>query len=375
MPIETFQRSQLSAQAGHNPEIARVSCAAVSKCCCSKCTPGLCGEELGDPWTIAGWLADPCHDCPWDFGGWTQTGYHTESTGLFNSIPDRANVHQQWFYLERAASPSNGGMDWGLRLDVMYGIDADDTQSFGNEPGTWDFQNGFDRGGGYGWAIPQLYGEIAWEDISVIFGHFYTLVGYEVVTAPDNFFYSHAYTMYNSEPFTHTGVLSTLTLTEKVTGYAGWTLGWDTGFNQNQGGNSFLGGFSVQVTDSTAITYITTFGDFGDRGEGYSHSIVMDSGLADNLNYVFQSDFVDAGGGDSDIGVNQYLIYSLTERLGIGTRVEWWHDDGVSYNEATFGINFRPCANVVVRPEFRHDWSPANGFDQSSFGIDSVLVY
>ena len=61
---------------------------------------------------------------------------------------------------------------------------------------------------------------------SVKVGHFYTIIGWEVVTAPDNFFYSHAYTMYNSEPFTHTGVLGhAWPLTEDVEVYGGYTLG------------------------------------------------------------------------------------------------------------------------------------------------------
>ena len=55
----------------------------------------------------------------------------------------------------------------------------------------------------------KLYFEAGYGDLTVKIGHFYTIIGWEVVTAPDNFFYSHAYTMYNSEPFTHTGVLAT----------------------------------------------------------------------------------------------------------------------------------------------------------------------
>ena len=89
-------------------------------------------------------------------------------------------------YAEKVADGSQG-LDWGFRADVMYGIDSADTQAFGNNPGRWDFINGWDFGGTYGWAMPQLYGEIAAGDFSVIIGHFYTLLGYEVVTAPDNF--------------------------------------------------------------------------------------------------------------------------------------------------------------------------------------------
>ena len=69
-------------------------------------------------------------------------------------------------------------------------------------------------------------------DWSIKGGHFYTLLGYEVVTAPDNFFYSHAFTMYLSEAFTHTGALVTYEGLPDTTVYAGWTAGWDTGFDQ-----------------------------------------------------------------------------------------------------------------------------------------------
>ena len=62
--------------------------------------------------------------------------------------------------------------------------------------------------GPYGWAMPQAYFEVAYGNWSVKAGHFYTIVGYEVIPATGNFFYSHSLTMFNTEPFTHTGVLA-----------------------------------------------------------------------------------------------------------------------------------------------------------------------
>ncbi len=277
-------------------------------------------------------------------------------------------------YAEKAATCDS---PFGFRADLMYGIDANDTQAFGNNPGEWDYQNGFDHGA-YGWAIPQLYGEVALnENWSVKAGHFYTLVGYEVVTAPDNFFYSHAITMYNSEPFTHTGFVATGNISDNLTVYAGWTLGWDTGFDQLGDGSSWLGGFSYSLSDNASLTYISTAGDFGWRGdEAYSHSLVLDMTVTDNLNWVVQSDLVDVGStGEENIGINQYFIYSVTDCLGLGARAEWWKADGTSFYEATFGANIRPHANVVVRPEVRFDWSPAGDFDQSLFGIDAIFTF
>ena len=123
----------------------------------------------------------------------------------------------------------------------------------------WD--NTWDNGVNYGWAMPQLYLEAGYGDLSVKAGHFYTIIGYEVVQATGNFFYSHAYTFNNSEPFTHTGILATYNLSDDVTFYGGWTEGWDSGFDDN--GDNFLGGISVNLTDDFTVIYATTIGRFG----------------------------------------------------------------------------------------------------------------
>lgn len=325
-------------------------------------------------------------DSGWDIGGWTQWGYTNRSTGMFNSNPNRFVNNQSWLFIEKVADGSKG-IDFGGRIDLMYGTDADDTQAFGNPPGTYDYLNGWDHGI-YGWALPQLYAEVAAGDLSVKIGHFYTLLGYEVVGAPGNFFYSHAFTMYNSEAFTHTGAVAIYNASDNVTLYGGWTLGWDTGFNQWGGGSSFLGGASVGITDDLTVTYILTAGDLGFIGDGYSHSIVADWNITDKLEYVFQSDLVsvngDAGAGTGHyhtIGINQYLFYWFNDQIGVGGRAEWWKANGESIYEITGGLNVKPMANLTIRPEIRYQWgSPTNAagvpVDEGGiFGIDAYLTF
>ncbi len=364
------------------------SCGDAASCCaptsvCDGAAGDVCGDLLGEG------CSDGCGDSLFgdcgsgiSIGGWLQGGYHNKNTPgsvarndnlSFNDRPNSFNMHQIWLYAEKEADGSNG-MDWGFRADLMYGTDAAATQAFGNDPGNWDFQNGWDRGGGYGWALPQLYAEVASGDWSIIGGHFYTLVGYEVVTAPDNFFYSHSFTMFNSEPFTHSGVLATYSASDDVTMYGGWTAGWDTGFSQMGSGSSFLGGASFQLTDNSTATYITTIGDFGWRGEGYSHSIVIDTDLGDGVNYVFQSDVLRADDFDT-VGINNYLFYELSDTMKAGTRLEWWKADGTSVHAATFGVNVAPADNLVVRPEIRYNWSPTGPTDVTVFGIDAIVSF
>jgi len=329
-----------------------------------------------------------------DVGGWTQFGYHDSQTPLsaaygdssaFNDVPKDVNLQQQWFYIGKEADGSNG-LGLGFRADFIYGTDAQKTQAFGNPgagaPNAGTFDAGFDHGI-YGWAIPQLYGEVAMGDFSVKIGHFFTLVGYEVVGAPDNFFYSHSLTMFNSEPFTHTGVLSTYSGFEGMTLYGGWTLGWDTGFDNTNQGNSWLGGFSASLSDDVTLTYINTYGNFGAIGatphndDDYSHSIVADVALTDSVNYVFQTDYkrVKNTGGDEDLGINQYLFYSYNDIVSFGSRMEWWRDDQTSHYEYTSGVNVKLLDNLVLRPEFRKDWVPATNFDQNMWACDMILTY
>tara|TARA_R110002049_G_scaffold2750_7_gene22072 strand:+ start:7809 stop:8972 length:1164 start_codon:yes stop_codon:yes gene_type:complete len=329
-------------------------------------------------------------------GGWIQMGYHDENNTLFNNRADEYNLHQAWLFAEKAIDTSNG-FDIGGRIDYMYGIDSNDTQAFGTDPRGWD--NDWDNGVGdaYGHALPQAYFEAGYGDLSVKIGHFYTIIGWEVVTAPDNFFYSHAYTMYNSEPFTHTGALGTYTPSEDVTVWGGYTLGWDSGFDDN--GDNFLGGLSYALCDDLTLTYATTIGRFGalplgSPEKGYMHSIVADVTLTDKLQYIFQSDLLDTEDNNNNtaretFGINQYLIYSVNDRVSLGGRFEWYNEEGVysavgqdsDIYALTIGANFKPCGNVIVRPEYRWDWDDdqvvglADGDEQQTFGIDTIFLF
>ena len=382
----------------------QAACGCGDVCCCDPCCGsglGLFDCCLGDAWTLHDELT-PCSDI--NYGGWFQMGYHSDYTRLsaedaqglsFNDHPDALNLHQAWFFAEKVADAGPCCADWGFRFDILYGLDAQKTQAFGNADNVWDVS--LDHGV-YGWALPQLYGEVAYGDWSVKAGHFYTLVGYEVVPATGNFFYSHALTMFNSEPFTHTGALATYTGIDDVTVYGGWTLGWDTGFDQFGGGSSFLGGVGLDLTDDVTATYICTAGNLGWRGDGYTHSVVVDANLTCNLEYVLQSDYVTTqfpdGFDNEDVGINQYLFYTVNDCLAVGSRLEWWKSNNdantginqaTSFYEVTFGVNYKPQANVVVRPEIRYDWTPADvafaagsggvDYDQTVFGIDMILTY
>jgi hypothetical protein len=341
---------------------------------------------LGEPCT----LFDGC--CGVNVGGWLQMGYSSQSLPAFNTLSDTLQMQQAWLFAEKVADGSCG-FDIGGRADYLYGTDAQNTQAFGTDPSGWD--NSWDNGD-YGRALPQLYLEAAYGDLSVKAGKFFTIIGYEVVPATGNFFYSHSYTFNFSEPFTHTGVLADYQVNCDTNIWGGWTAGWDSGFDDN--GSAFLGGISTALSRDLTVTYAATGGRFADvrysgrTTRGYMHSIVADYACSDDLQYIFQSDYQDTedAAGATDLktfGINQYLIKTINDCCSYGARFEWWNRENAT-NTAdlyamTFGLNHRPHANVVIRPELRFDWDnngtsgllAGGSRDQTTFGIDGIVTF
>ena len=70
-----------------------------------------------------------------------------------------------------------------------------------------------------------------------------------------------------------------------------------------------------------------------------------------------------------------------------GGRYEWYKADGTSYNTLTGGVNIKPTANLLVRPEVRYMWAPGNDliysgsgytgelFNETVFGIDAIMTF
>jgi hypothetical protein len=120
---------------------------------------------------------------------------------------------------------------------------------------------------------------------------------------------------------------------------------------------------------------------------------VADISLTERMNYVVQSDWVGASGGDNyqAFGVNNYLFYSINDCWKLGTRFEWFRDDDGrrigsvgDYYGLTCGINWLPTANIRIRPEIRYDWYqgtdalPFNDGaddDQLSGGMDFIVTF
>jgi hypothetical protein len=341
------------------------------------------GRKLDDPWKL---FPNGIGNTGINIGGWTDMGYHTRSTpNNFNTYPHKVQLQQQWFWAEKVANGSEG-LGLGGRIDYLYGTDAPDTQSFGGPATSWDnpWDNPAGNNLGYGHALPQVYGEVAYDKLSAKIGHFFTIVGNEVVQATGNFFYSRQFTFYNAEPFTHTGVLTTYNIDDDTQIYNGWVAGWDSGFTDN--GDAYLGGFKHKISDTLSCLYSTCMGRMGDSNVGVQergniHSFILTASLTDKLTYISQTDSLyskNVGGTQqrNTFGNINYLLYKVNDRVTLGQRFEWFNYGGANFGGVrnndlynfTTGVNLRASANLLFRPEVRWVW------DESRFGFNAGNV-
>lgn len=349
------------------------------------------GRALTDPWKL---VKEPV--AGFNIGGWTSVGYHSHANPYsFNTYPKRVQLGQQWFFAEKVADGSDG-LGLGARIDYLYGTDAPDTQSFGVANNHWD--NGWDNGGQYGHAIPQAYGEVAYGDLSVKVGHFFTIVGNEVVAATGNFFYSRQFTFYNAEPFTHSGALTTYNLDADTQLYNGYVMGWDSAFDDN--GDAYIGGIKRKLNDTFTFLYTTVLGRFGDavgavQEKGAVQNVILTANLSEKWTFISQTDvlYTNNVGGTTQrntFGNINYLIYKVNDCVSIGNRFEWFNISGAGFNNVrnddlynyTLGLNYKVNSNLMFRPEARWVWdrerfgfNENNASSQTSIGGDMLFTF
>jgi hypothetical protein len=408
--------AQADAAAGMDEPVGHPSCGGCGGC--SHC----CGSCDSEPWRLFGGeclAASQINIQGWIAGGYT---WNPDNPANNNNFPlpfnDRANdfqLNQVYLILERTTDTGGCGFDIGGRVDLLYGTDYWFTTALGLETerdGTqkWNRDVGPRPGGfrdlagaaQYGLAMRQMYAQFALNDLTVKAGHFYTPAGYEVVGAPGNFFYSHAYTHQYGEPFTHTGVLATQQVSDRLSVSGGVTRGWDNWEDTNDS-LSGIGGFTLSSPDGgTSLAFYVVVGDepgaFGAVHDArYYQGLVFTHKFTDQWTYVLVSDFghqeagsVNVAGGTLDsaqwYGACQYLFYQINDCWKAGLRAEWFRDednfrvlgvplqgiglDDDDYFDVSLGLNWQPHPNLTVRPEARWDWG---GPALSPFGLGGMF--
>ncbi len=362
------------------------------------------------------------NDQSWQISGWINGGFMgnfsspaSRYNGPYNAV-DRSNdaVLNQFYVIAERGLP-NQGTGWGARIDYLFGQDFLLAQSSGLEKRA----DGSDRWNReqYGSAIPQAYLTLGSRDLNIQAGHFYSVVGYEGLTAPDNFFYSKSYSYQFAGPFTHWGVQANWQATEAVTVQTGLHNGWDA-LDRVSDSVGFIGKVRYDSQSTGAWTsFAITTGDETNNLAGLPitneftnrtrYSWIMSLPLTCRLEYVFHHwlGFQERGAAAGEradwFGIDQYAYYRLNDKWRLGGRFEWFKDEegtrvGLNrpsnpnnppfvgnFYSATVGLNYTPCDHFMLRPEMRLDWfeGAGNPFDdgsatsQSLMGFDAIYMF
>lgn len=351
------------------------------------------------------------------FYGWLDAGFvgntsspNSRFNGPYNAV-DRSNelMFNQGYLVSEFGLPCDGSFGYGGRMDLLYGEDFLLAQSLGwelNDNGT-NAWNGHEY---YGLAMPQAYVQAGTRDLSLKVGHFYSIVGYEGVMAPYNFFYSKSYSYQFGGPFQHWGAQVDWQVNEVWLVQAGLVNGWNA-LDREEDSVHFIG--SVKYTNPnrgwwTSFAVIT--GDEYNNVAALARTVpagetnrtryswLVDLPITCRLEYVFHHwlGYQEAGaanGDDADwYGIDQYLYYKINECWKVGGRFEWFRDEEgtrVGLNRPSnpntppfvgnfwslsVGVNWTPTTNLIVRPELRWDSFDGTGLPYDDGAEDEQLL-
>ncbi|MGD0999465.1 MAG: outer membrane beta-barrel protein [Candidatus Brocadiia bacterium] len=314
--------------------------------------------------------------------------------------PDSLRLNQVQLTLDRPYD-STKSFDFGGRFDLLYGGDARFTHAAGladhiGGMGNDDFQ----------WAdVLQAYGQLWFKTgsesgLELTFGKFLTLVGSESAEATNNLLYSHSDIYTFLEPTTHTGGVAKYIFSSQVYAYFGIVEGWDV-VEDNNTAESYLAGVSwsskAQVSGhaqtQASLNIITGPERTDDNSDCRTLTdVVINQSWTDKLTESLNFDWLAeenvpgiAHKRADAYGAAHYLTYICNDYISGTWRLEEMRDDGgwrTGVNgdlyESTIGASLTPAPNhaqlknLVLRPEFRCDWS--DNPDAFGHGHESQLT-
>ncbi len=172
--------------------------------------------------------------------GWVEPGFNfsttrTSSNGgppatlyplSYDIYPNRLELDQAVIYIERLPDTvQTSHFDWGYHLTAFFGIDTRFTTAkgyFSQQLLAENLQYGFDPVLEY----VDLYIPHVAKGMNIRMGRFLSVPGIEAQLAPNNYTYTHSL-LYTIDPFTDTGIIGTVKLTNQWTAQLGMSASHD----------------------------------------------------------------------------------------------------------------------------------------------------
>jgi Putative beta-barrel porin-2, OmpL-like. bbp2 len=348
--------------------------------------------------------------------GWVESGFTgnvdspRDNQNFGRVFDDRSNefvMNQAVITAERALDPKVG-LDWGFKLQFLFGTDARYIHSLG-------LLDHAMRSSLYQPDIPEVYLSLHFPivtegGIDLKLGKFVTLEGAETIDPRTNPFYSHTYIFNFAIPFNHTGALFTLYATKWLNLVAGVTRGVNTSIDDNNDAPAFHGGIGLHLNEEkfvvSAATHIGPETPGNDHDLRYLNTITTTWKITDKLTSITDLNYTHDDGADaSAYGVAQYLTYAINDKITAKIRGELWRDaqgfytaqfadahdpmralggeptidprtvggGRTTYGALTIGLDIKPpvpkpLSGLTIRPELRvdHSFSDTRPFNDSS---------
>ncbi len=211
-------------------------------------------------------------------------------------------------------------------------------------------------------------------------GKMVTFVGAEVIEAIDNPNYSRSLLFTWAEPLTHTGVKASYVFTDNVNAALFLLNGWDNATDNNSGKTV---GVSVNIATGDLFSgYINYLQGPEQTNDNHDKRILLDlvatikpiKPLSIILNYDNGQQDQSAGAGtEKSSGISGIVKYDINDTYSISVRGESFNDsDGYSTGtpqelaEFTLTPEIRLTGGLILRPEYRHDTSNIDSFDNGT---------
>jgi hypothetical protein len=312
-----------------------------------------------------------------DIGGLVDAYYDYYSTKPTGSAPYRNfdTLHNQFAFsmaevwLTKAPTADSRV---GFKLKLNFG------------PATSNFIHSAEPGGSPYQNIQEAYISYlapAGKGLQLDAGVFVTPAGAEVIEAKDNANYTHGLLFALAIPYYHSGVRATYTVNDKVTVMGGVVNGWNN-IVENNSGKTVMGSvtFKPMSTVSIVENYIVgpEQGDTTDtehRWRNLSDTVVTFAATP-TVNLTANYDYARDRIGTTDVhwqGIAGYLKYQATKIIAVSPRFEVYDDaNGATtgivqkLKEVTGTLEFKPADNLILRVEYRGDWSDKTPFTDSN---------
>ncbi len=373
--------------------------------------------------------AKPLQNLGINIYGWVEAGYTvnlrnnagtgrflTRPPGFSEEIGNHVTLNQAVIRIEKLVDAKK--FDVGGLIEADFGDDMNFTQPNGIE-----YQTPGDNVG----EVPHFDFTQAYVDVNlpvgnglkVRAGHFYTLIGYEVIDARGNPFYSHS-RLFNAEPLTNTGVIAFYTLNDQWSFAGGVTRGFNQATEDNNGSPDGVG--QVTYTPNKQWQFILTTEVGPQEFDDTSHYDIMINPIAvyqmtDKLKLAAEG-LIDVSGGfngsgttthayGDDYGIALYGAYVVNDYITANARADWLHTyfgrgidnapsgagtgvPSINGYSLTLGVTVTPMPkdpilqNLSIRPEVRYDVSEDHVFrtgggnsfrDEFTFGADVIMKF